>query len=96
MPEKKIKVVLHQSTPALGAPDAGPVYFGPATGKLVGGPRIRVSVDRRGRASVKMPIKKATGTTITFEASDPVQQRRAPALNFGEHLKPPSKSKRRR
>jgi hypothetical protein len=93
MVEKKVKVVLHQSTPALGAPDAGPVYFGPATGKLVGGPRIQVAVDRRGRATIKVPARKALGTTMTF-ASDPIQ--RAPALNFGEHLKPTKKARTRR
>jgi hypothetical protein len=94
MVEKKAKVVLHQSTPALGAPDAGPVYFGPATGKLVGGPRIQVAVDRRGRATIKVPARKALGTTLSFAASDPIQ--RAPALNFGEHLKPTKKARTRR
>jgi hypothetical protein len=94
MPDKKVKVVLHQSTPALGAPDAGPVYSGPVTGKLVGGPRIQVAVDRRGRASIKVPARKSFGTTMTFAASDPIQ--RAPSLDFGEHLKPVRKTRRKR
>jgi hypothetical protein len=94
MHDKKVKVVLHQSTPALGAPDAGPVYGGPVTGKLVGGPRIQVAVDRRGRATIRVPARKSMGTTMTFAASDPIQK--APSLNFGEHFKPVKKTRKKR
>jgi hypothetical protein len=94
MSQNRVKVVLHQSTPALSAPDAGPVYGGPVTGKLIGGPRIRVAVDRRGRATIKVPARKSMGTTMIFAASDPIQK--APSLDFGEHLKPVKKSRRKR